>query len=82
MYACEMHTYEEHAYGMGYVRCTPRGIRLWDGFCERHAYERRAYEMAPYEVAAYERHDYEMAYERSMHMRSMPTIRPMGEACL
>jgi hypothetical protein len=72
---------------MGYVRCTPREIRLWDGFCERHAYERRAYEMAAYEMAAYEmaayeRHACEMAYERSMHMRCMPMIRPMGEACL
>ena len=33
--------------------------RLWDGFCEKHAYERRAYEMA-----AYERHAYGMVYWR------------------
>ena len=30
--------------------------RLWDGFCEKHAYER-----CPYETTAYERHAYEMA---------------------
>jgi hypothetical protein len=30
--------------------------RLWDGFCEKHAYER-----CPYEMTAYERHAYEMA---------------------
>jgi hypothetical protein len=42
-------TYEKHAYEMAPVRGTPmkdarlREIRLWDGLCEKHAYERHAY---------------------------------------
>jgi hypothetical protein len=69
MYACERHAYE-----MAYARCTPvretpmrwpmRDARLWDGFCEKHAYERRAYKMA-----AYERHAYEMVSVRNTSMR-------------
>jgi hypothetical protein len=33
--------------------------RLWDGLCEKHAYERRAYGMA-----AYKRHAFGMVYGR------------------
>ena len=48
-----MHAYERHAYEMAPVRGTPMKwpvedahlweIRLWDGLCEKHAYERHAY---------------------------------------
>src|ERR1700728_2212510 len=89
-----MHAYcERYAYEMAPVRGTPMRwpmkdarlweTRLWDGFCEKHAYERCAHEMADYEVAAYKRHDYEMAYERSMPMRCTPTTRdmPMNSPC-
>ena len=48
-----MHTCERHAYEMACGRGTPIrwpmrdarlwGTRLWDGFCEKHAYERHAY---------------------------------------
>jgi hypothetical protein len=43
-----MHVSEMHAYEMAPVRDTPmiwpmRDARLWDGFCEKHAYERHAY---------------------------------------
>jgi hypothetical protein len=58
------------------VRGTPmrwpmRDARLWDSFCEKHAYKK-----CPYEMAAYERHAYEMAYRRCTPMRD----KPMGEA--
>jgi hypothetical protein len=53
-----------HTYKMARVRGTPmrwpmRGARLWetrlwDGFCEKHAYERRAYERCPHKRHAYE----------------------------
>jgi hypothetical protein len=65
----EMHAYE---------RCTPMRARLWDGFCEKHAYKR-----CPYEMAAYE-----MVYGRGMLMRCTPTVRgtpmrwPMKDARL
>jgi hypothetical protein len=42
--------------------------RLWDGFCEKHAYERRACDMA-----ACERHADEMVPVRSTSMRDAPT---------
>jgi hypothetical protein len=61
--------YERHANEMALVRGTPMRwpmrdarlweTRLWDGLCEKHAYERRAYGMA-----AYERHAFGMVYER------------------
>src|ERR1700733_3827106 len=45
--------WERHAYEMARVRSTPMiwpmrdarlwETRLWDGFCEKHAYERHAY---------------------------------------
>ena len=59
-----MHAYERYAYEMAPVRGTPmkwpmKDARLWDGLCEKHAYEGRAYEMA-----AYERHAYGMVYWR------------------
>jgi hypothetical protein len=49
-----------------------RDARLWDGFCEKHAYKK-----CPYEMAAYERHAYEMA-----PMRNMPMRWPMEETRL
>ena len=63
---------------MAYERCTPmRDVRLWDGFCEKHAYKK-----CPYERHAYERHAYEMAPMRNMPMRDMPMRWPMEETCL
>ena len=37
--------------------------RLWDGFCEKHAYERPVYEKHVYET---------VVYGRGMPMRSTP----------
>jgi hypothetical protein len=34
-----------------------KDARLWDGLCEKLAYERRAYE-----IATYERHAYRIIY--------------------
>jgi hypothetical protein len=52
----------ETRYEMAYERCTPmRDARLWDGFCEKHAYKKSLYEMAAYA--------YKMAYGRGMPMR-------------
>ena len=61
-----------HVYEAAPVRDTPmtwpmRDARLWDGFCEKHAYKK-----CPYEMAAYERHAYEMAPMRNMPMRDAP----------
>jgi hypothetical protein len=71
LHACEI------AYGRGThmrdapVRWPMRDARLWDGFCEMHAYERCPYEMAADERRA-EGHPYEMAPVRNMPMRDAP----------
>jgi hypothetical protein len=49
------------------MRWPMRDARLWDGFCEKRAYER----------CSYERHAYEMA-----DGRDTPMIRLMGDARL
>jgi hypothetical protein len=65
------------------MRWPMRDARLWDSFCEKHAYERRAYKMAAYErrayeIAAYERHAYGMVYWRCTSIK-YPSI---GDVCL
>jgi hypothetical protein len=79
------------------MRCTPtvRGMpmrwptkdvclwetRLWDGFCEKHAYKRRVYEMAAYERRTYERCPYKRhAYERQAYEMAGGGYTPMEEA--
>jgi hypothetical protein len=46
------------------MRWPMRDARLWDSFCEKHAYKK-----CPYEMAAYERHAYLHRLEKRGSLR-------------